>query len=216
MQELLIIVVLVGVAAVAAYVISRSRREAGDEAPVEPRRRADRVPEELRIEHVGPGGVLALRHFGEGMADIDVRILARHLYSEDGWEWFELEGESELGKVWLTVEEDDETEVSASLRRLTLAELGVTADQLEAFDNDEAGEVVFEGMTYTYTESGEAIFFKDGDRLRPHRFYYWEFAGSDGVSLISVERWGSREVEVHVSKRIEPHQITVYANTGEQ
>ncbi len=213
MQEILIVVVLIVVAVVAGRMILKSR--GGEETAPEPPRRADRTPKEVRIENMGPGGVLSLRGYGPDMSDIDVRVLSRHLYSQEGWEWFELEGESELGKVWLTVEEDDETEVTASLRRLTLAEAGLSPERLKQFDDDEMGQFEFEGQTFTYTESDQAMFFKDGDRLKPQTFYYWEFSGADGQTSISVERWGTNEYEVHVSKAIDPHQITVYANTGE-
>lgn len=213
-MEILTILVLIGVAVVAGKVILKAAGGASrtGEAGLAPAGRYR--PDELRIENVGPGGVYSLRAFGEDMRDIDVNVLARHLYTENGWEWFELEGESELGTVWLTVEEDDETELSVSLRRLSFTDLGVTKEQLDRFDEEERGSFNFEDHDYVYDDSGRATFHRDGNRAKSEAFYYWEFEARHGANLISVERWDDGSVEVHLSQSIKPSQITVYSNTG--
>ncbi len=213
-MEILIILVLVGVAAIAGYAIAKAGRGAPPAAASGPARAARYKPDELRIENLGPGGVYSLRAFGEQMKDIDVRVLARHVYAEDSWEWFELEGESELGNVWLTVEEDDETDLSVSLRRLPFTDLGITKEQLDRFDEEERGGFEFEGRDYVYEDSGRAVYHRGGDRTKSERFYYWEFKARDGSHLISVERWNDGSMEVHLSQPIKASQITVFSNTG--
>ncbi len=213
-MEILIILVLIGVAVVAGYTIAKANRGAPTTAASGPARASRHRPDELRIENVGPGGLYSLRAFGEQMQDMDVSVLARHVYTEDGWEWFELEGESELGKVWLTVEEDDETQVSASLRRLSFTDLGVTKEQLDRFDEEKRGSFEFENRDYVYADSGRAVFHRGGDRSKSERFYYWEFKARDETYLISVERWNDGSMEVHLSQPVKASQITVYSNTG--
>ena len=216
-MEFLLVLVLIAIAAGAGYMIFKANRNgagAASSGPAGGGHRGRYSPDELRIENVGPGGVYGLRGFGAEMKDIDVQVIARHTYEEQGWEWFELEGESELGKVWLTVEEDDETELSVSLRRFGFAELGVTKEQLTEFDEMERGGFAFEGTEYLYDDSGDAVFHRDGDRAKAERFYYWEFESRDGTGLISVERWADGSVEVHLSQPLKSSQITVYANTG--
>ncbi len=211
-MESLIILILIGVAAVAGYAIVKANRRAPTASGSA--RTSRYPPDELRIENVGPGGLYSLRAFGEQMKDIDVSVMARHLYAEDNWEWFELEGESELGNVWLTVEEDDETEMSVSLRRLPLTDLGLTTEQLDRFDEEERGSFKFEDREYVYDDSGRAVYHRGGDRTKSERFYYWEFRARDGSHLISVERWNDGSMEVHLSQPIKASQITVYSNTG--
>lgn len=211
-METVIVILLIAIAIGAGYVIVKANpsilMKSGSTRPGRPAGNA------LRIENVGSGGVFSLRGFGPDMSDIDVRVVARHTYSENGWEWFELEGESDIGTVWVTVEEDDETEVSICLRRFGLADLGLTKDQLDTIDDQERGGFTFEGGEYVYEESGAAAFHRNGDRTRAERFRYWEFESRDGKSLISVERWSDGSTEVHLSQAIWPSQITVYANEG--
>ena len=213
-METLIILVLIGVAVVAGTVIVKAGRGARTSAGAGVATGSLYGPEELRIENVGPGGVFSLRAFGEDMKDIDVKVIARHLYVEDGWEWFELEGESELGTVWLTVEEDDETEISVCLRRVSFTDLGVTKEELERFDEEERGSFRFEDRDYVYADSGRAVFHRDGNRMKSERFYYWDFEAREGTHLISVEHWDDGSMEVHLSQSIKASQITVYSNTG--
>ena len=213
-MEILVIVVLLAVAVGAGYVIVRSNGDASRKLGQEAARRISRRygPDELRIENVRKGGVLRLASFGSAARDIDVHVAARHVYSEGPYEWFELEGESELGTIWLTVEEDDETEVSVCLRRFDLDELGVSRQQLDRFDDEERGSFLFEDREYRYRDSGEATFFRDGDIGRPERFHYWEFETRDGASQVSVEQWLDDSTEVHLSEPVHTARITVYSN----
>ena len=213
-MEILVIVVLLAVAAGAGYVIVRSNGDASRRLGQETARRISRRygADELRIENVRGGGVLRLASFGSAARDIDVHVLARHVYREGPYEWFELEGDSELGTIWLTVEEDDETEVSVGLRRFDLDELGVSRRQLDRFDEEERGSFLFEEREYLYRDSGEAVFFRNGEEARPERFHYWEFETRDGGSQVSVEQWLDDSTEVHLSGPVRTAQITVYSN----
>ena len=214
-MEILVVVLLVAVALGAGYVIGKSNRgEPGDPAGAAARRLSRRYgADELRIENVHAGGVLRVASFDSAGRDLDVMIVARHVYSEGSYEWFELEGNSEFGTIWLTVEEDDETEVSVCLRRFSLDDLGVTRRQLDKFDDEERGTFLFEDSEYRYRDSGEATFFRDGDPARAERFHYWEFETRDGKSQISVEQWADDSTEVHLSQPVQTGRITVYANS---
>lgn len=166
------------------------------------------------IEQVGPGGVFNLRAVGPNMEDLDVTVLARHVYDENGFKWVELECDSGTATVWVTVERDDGLDVSITLRKLHLDDIGLTKAKLKRFDDEERGSFTFEGKEYVYEDSDEAVFHRNGDRSTRESFYYWEFAARDGSDSITVEQWRDGSFEVHLSQPVRPSQITVYSASG--
>ena len=75
------------------------------------------VSNDPRIENMRPGGVFSLRGVGPNMDDFDVSVVGRHVYDEDGFQWLEIEGDAGTQRLWVTVEDDDEVEVSVTLRK---------------------------------------------------------------------------------------------------
>jgi hypothetical protein len=169
---------------------------------------------DLKIENMQAGGVFSLRNFGSDMDDLDVEVLGRHVYDEDGYGWVELEGETGGRKVWLTVEVDDELELSVTLRKLKLQDVGITIDQLDRMKSSQSGSFEFEGKTYEFDEIGEAVFYRNGDRQSGERHAYWDFESDDGDHSISFERWSDGSFDVHISQTLSGSQITVYAIDG--
>lgn len=165
----------------------------------------------LTIRNVGPGGVIHLSRVGAEMNDMDVEIVARHVYREDGFEWFELEGESADGKVWIEVEEDDELEVSVSLRKLKLSDLGLEPEKLDAIEKRDKGLIEFEGREYEYEDWGKARFLRYGSHDQPEKLKYWDFESEDGKWFLGIERWGEKEYLAYLSQALSPAQYEVYS-----
>ncbi len=214
MEFLLVIIVIV--AALVTINIMRSKKT-NDQGAADTPKHTRYKPDDLRIENMQPGGFYALRAYGPNMTDLDVQVTGRHRYDEHGYEWFEIEGETEIGRVWLTVIEDDDTEMTVTLRKISLAQLDISRKKLAKIDDKEEGEITFEGKRYVYEDSGDCLFFRDGDRNRAEEFYYWDFEATDGSGSVTVERWGGDggDYEVHISQPISESQITVYALRGE-
>lgn len=173
-------------------------------------------PDDLRIENVQAGGFYVLRSYGPKMEDLDVKVIARHDYEDRGGEWFELEGDSEIGRIWLTVVEDDLIQMKVVLQKISLAQLNVSRRKLAKIDHGEEGDVAFEGKRYLYEESGEGLFFRNGDRNHREEFYYWDFQSPQGTGSITVKRWGREDgrYDVTVYQPVSERQITVYAIGG--
>jgi len=148
---------------------------------------------------------------GPELEEFDVTILAKHLYREGGASWFELEGESEKGKVWIDLEVDDELELAITLEKLKLRDIALTKKDLDEIDDDEEGELSYRGTKYYYEDSDEATYYKYGDEAKGERFYYWEFENDDGNKFIGVEKWSDGSYDVSYSEPIESHQVTVYS-----
>ncbi len=172
----------------------------------------NKVPEQaLHIVNVEQGGVFELRNVGDNYENMTLTVLAKHLYQEGDFSWFELEcdkGSDE--KVWVEVEDDDDTAVTVVLKKMKLQETGVTVQQLYHFDDEESGSINFNGQTFNYEDSGDALFYRFCDDTRVEKLYYWDFANKS--HFLSFEKWGESEYEAFFSQRILPHQISVLRN----
>jgi len=165
----------------------------------------------LVLENVETGGVIHFQHVGPEMEDFDVTITAKHQYKEGGYSWFELEGDRGEDKVWIEIENDDELEIGITLKRLKLKDLGVSKKELEKIDDDEEGELTYQGTTYYYEDSGQATYYRDCDPEQADTFYYWDFEADDEKQFIGVEKWQDGSFEASYSVAVKPSQVTVYS-----
>ena len=193
MTTLLVLVIL----GLAVVIFVLARRRPAREAPGSAGRLSSPAGgSEPSVQNLGPGGVATIR-------GTDYVVEAKHRYQDpDGYKWFELklvDGENNV--QWLEWEVDDELELSL-WEKLDFERLGLSAAELKRFDDDEAGEFTYEGVTYHYEESDEARFFEDcvGE---PKPLYYWDFEERGGDRLASVERWG-RRFEAAVGRQLRP------------
>lgn len=174
-------------------------------------------PSELSVLNLDRGGIFKLTGVGENSEELTLKVLAKHLYREGDFYWYELEcdkGEGE--KVWVEVEDDDETIVSVVLEKFKLRDLDVTPQYLKRMDDEEEGLVRYRGDTYYYAESDEAIFYRNCDDKKPEKLYYWDFeSGGESKYTVSVERWGDKEqaeYQAFHSQVMKLSQITVFSN----
>lgn len=168
------------------------------------------------LERMQPGGVFAVRHAGADMVDLDDKVLARHGYDEGGYRWFELEGETQFGPVWLTVISDDELELMLTRRKLSLADLGLTPEELALIARRGQGRLTFEGTAFRFNESGSATFLRNEDPERVEPFRYWDFVAEDKAQAVTIEAWGrtDQRFAAHLSDMLSPAQVTIYALEG--
>lgn len=166
------------------------------------------------IENVRKGGVLKLTSVGPEMEDMDLEVLSRHTYRQGASSWYELECSRGDGKVWLTIEEDDDVEVAVALQKLKLRDIGITKETLATIDDEEEGSFKFGGEKFWYEDSDRAIYYRNSLDKEAERFYYWEFENDAGNAFISVEKWSDGSFDVTLSEPVKPSQITVYTLNG--
>ena len=204
----LIILIIIGVGGFYLFKMWKSSQEQKEETD---EKFTPYSKEELRIENVGPGGVIQLNNIGPDMEDFDVNVIAKHIYREGGDTWYELEGEIGSRKVWIEIEEDDGLEVSITLKKLKLSDISLEKQDLKRIDNDDEGGFTFEGQKYNYDDSGEATFLRYGEESNPEKVYYWDFECADEKYMISVEKWEDNRYDVSYSEAIRSSQIKVYS-----
>jgi hypothetical protein len=135
-------------------------------------------------------------------------------YRERGESWSELEVFSLTsgGTTYLEWEKDDEVEISLNGPELSLSEIGVSADQVEAMSEEEEGRISFDGRSYHYDDDYGATYFR-GDAAEGEKVYFYDFETKDEKYCLTVEEWGDEsagyEYVAFVSEYIEPDAIEV-------
>ena len=175
-----------------------------------------KMPEDaLHIVNVDKGGIFQIRGIGKDLEDMTLKVMTKHLYQQGDYYWWELECDKGGGeKVWIEVEDDDDTIVSIVLEKLKLVDIGVTPDELVKIDDEESGTVIYNNKRYNYEDSDEATFYRYCDDKKPEKFYYWDFI--NGQYSVSVEKWGEKDYEVFYCQLILPSQITVLATRSNE
>lgn len=138
------ILILLGVCGVAYFMMQKKNAKGTEAKKTSTPSSGSRAysKDELRIENVEAGGMIHISGIGPDMDEFDVTILARHLYREGGTSWFELEGEAGHGKVWIDLEEDDELELSITLKKMKLRDVGLSKKSLKQIDDEDRKSVV--------------------------------------------------------------------------
>ena len=174
----------------------------------------NKVPKEaLHIVNVEKGGVIELRGVGDSCTNMTLNVLAKHLYQEGDFSWFELECDKGVDdKVWVEVEDDDETIVSVVLKKMKLSDINTTINKLTEIDYNEAGSISYNNKQFNYEDSGDAVFYRFCDDTKAEKLYYWDFV--NGNEILSVEKWGERDYEAFLSQKMRPSQVTVLRNKG--
>ena len=200
LMQIVIVVLLAGIGfyAYRAWASQNTSNESGTHSSSGP----------TSITQARQGAVLSLPPHGDTLGDLDVTVTARHLYRENGFDWHELECDSGHATVWVEIEQDDELEVSASIKRLRLDEIGLDAERLGGLAS--GTEVMHGDRRFYYTEKGEATFFADADTSRPEPFEYWDFEGDDERHDLGVERWGD-DYRAYLSERLDTNRIKIYS-----
>ena len=175
-----------------------------------------KMPEDaLHIVNVDKGGIFQLRGVGKDLEDMTLKVMTKHLYQQGDYYWWELECDKGQGeKVWVEVEDDDDTIVSVVLEKLKLGDIRTSVSDLEKIDDEETGHINFRNSSYAYEDYDEAIFYRYCDDSKPEKFYYWDFENENYT--ISVEKWGEKDYEVFYCQKMKPTQITVLATKSSE
>lgn len=179
----------------------------------------DPTTDDLKLENVGPGGMIHLMNVGKNMEEYDVSILSKSIYREgENTEWYELEGDNGERKIWITLEYDDDLDVTIATRKLKLRDLPISRADLDDMDEQGDGEFTFEGKTYYYENSNEGSYFRNGDTSPENEefFYYWEFETSDEDEFITIEEWEDKSIEATISYPIKASQLKIYSIGGDK
>ena len=167
----------------------------------------------LKLSDARTGDVLSVSGAGDNLTDLDFTADRCTRCTAGAYRWFELSGAYRERRVVLRAAGDEELEVSLhnDSRTITLADLGLTEDDLPQMDERQNPEDVFEfdGKDWLYRRSREGKACRDGD-AQPAGFYYWEFHERDGKRLLEVRKVEGEPFAAALYTEIPAGDVTVY------
>lgn len=203
MKMILYMLAGMGIAAVIGFFVSRRKNAAAAALRAAEAREAtlNSAAATNDITRVGKGGVLRIPAFGPNRLPIETYVTRRHRYqTPDGKRtWYELECDQKGRDVlveWSKVAGRLDVTVGYEDQNPTLAQVGLTEDDLIRFDESGKGSFQWDGVTWRYEHSGEVFFYEDDGRS--HEGYYgWDFVDEKDSRYLSVEKWeGDADFEV--------------------
>lgn len=159
------------------------------------------------------GDVISISGVGDQMTDLDFTADRTTWFHAGGRNWVELSGPYHERRVALRVVNEDEIEVFAQTdpRKLTVAELGLSEDDLAEMDERQnpADSFEFDGAVFLYRQSADASAKRD-DQPQPANFYYWEFREENGPRLVAVRKPQGEPFAVALYAGVPVGDVTVY------
>jgi len=168
----------------------------------------------LKVTDARAGDVLSVTGAGDNLTDLDFTVDHCARFEAGEYHWLEWSGPYRERRVTLRAAGDEELEVGihAEPRKITLADLGLSEDDLADMDQRQNPEDVFEfdGEDWLYRRSREVKAWRDGAQAAG--FYYWEFQERDGKRLLTVRKSEGEPFAVLLFTEIPAGDVTVYRN----
>jgi hypothetical protein len=167
----------------------------------------------LKVTDARVGDVISVVGAGENLADLDFTIDRSTRYEAGAYRWLEVSGPYRERRAALRVAGDEELEVGlhSDPRKIALADLGLSEDDLAEMDQRQNPEDVFDfdGRDWLYRRSREVKAWRDHEP-QPAAFYYWEFQERDGKRLLTVRKAEGEPFAVELYTAIPAGDVTVY------
>ncbi len=159
------------------------------------------------------GDVISISGVGDNMTDLDFTIDRSTWFHAGSRNWFEVSGPYRERRVSMRVVNDEEIEVAIANdpRKLTLADLGVSEDDLAQMDDRQnpGDNFEFDGVLWNYRQSADASSKRD-DQPQQVNFYYWEFREENGKRLLSIRKPQGEPFQVTMYHGVPVPDVTVY------
>ena len=160
-----------------------------------------------------PGDVVSIQGAAEDFSDVDFTIDRRSAYQTGERRWIDLSGEFRGNRVYLEVQPGPETEVLALIdpRRMTIADVGTTEEQLAEMDAKQNPWLYleWEGRRWQYESSRELGYFEN-EQGTGEGLYRWTFREKDGPRALCIEKWAGEPFDVRIARRLNPQDINIY------
>lgn len=167
----------------------------------------------LKPSDARAGDVISIAAAGDDMTDLDFTADRSIWYHAAARNWMEVSGPYRERRVAMRVLNEDEVEVFVHVdpRKLTLADLGLSEDDLAEMDDRQnpADSFEFDNSVWLYRQSADASAKRD-DQPQSAQFYYWEFRAENGNGLIAVRKPQGEPFAVDLYRGVPVGDVTVY------
>ncbi|SHK40690.1 DUF4178 domain-containing protein [Paramaledivibacter caminithermalis] len=148
--------------------------------------------EEKNLLNLNVGDIVSIE-------DVDYEVQAVLKLNDHGWRWTEYKLKDSRKTYWLSVEQDDDIEIS-----LYQEVVAITTEPTKVFE--------YKGIKYYMQEGSDAIVEGlDGNInvVKGEKVDYYEYCDEDDENLLSIEIWDG-EVEMSIGRWIEDYNIEIY------
>jgi len=131
--------------------------------------------------------------------EIDYEVFGVIHMNDHGWRWVEYKIKDGRQTFWLSVEQDDDIEIS-----LYKEVVAITTEPTKVFE--------YKGDTFYMQEGSDAIVesvIGNLNLVRGETVDYYEYSTEDEDKLLSIEIWNG-EVEMSVGRVIEDYNVEIY------
>jgi hypothetical protein len=173
-------------------------------------------PLDVDVWDAQKGDVISITGAAEDFSDLDFAVDRRSAYQGSVQRWIDLSGEFRGQRVYLEVYRHPQPDLLGILdpRKLGIADIGVSENQLADFDTRQDPSVVieFEGKKWNWESSREIRYFEN-ETGSGEGLYRWLFREPGGARLICIEKWEGEPFEVRIARRLNQRDVTVYRGT---
>jgi hypothetical protein len=141
---------------------------------------------------IQPGDIISI-------LDEEYEVLGSIHFNDSGYRWIEYKLRKTHDTYWMSVEEDDEIEVSMY-------------KEVVAITTEPTKQYTYEGVTYYMQEGSDAKVEKVSGKINLSigtQVDYYEYVNQKGEKFLSIEIWDG-EVEMSIGHSIPPYQIEIF------
>ncbi|MFC4618269.1 DUF4178 domain-containing protein [Camelliibacillus cellulosilyticus] len=131
---------------------------------------------------------------------VDYQVVGKIIFNDHGIQWFEYQLEASDRTIWVSVEMDDELDVSV-YEKISMKTTQPVPD-----------EISWQGLRYILDEKGVANVSGQGRsvNLSGQTVKYFDFCDEEDEAYLSVEIWGG-DIEVSAGHPADPYDFTIIA-----
>lgn len=131
--------------------------------------------------------------------EVDYEVKGIIKYNDHGWRWTEYKLKDARETYWLSIEQDDEIEIS-----LYKEVVAITTKATKVYN--------YKDVKYYMQEGSDAIVEDiqgDINVVKGEKVDYYEYSDKEDENLLSIEIWDG-EVEMSTGKWVEDYNVEIY------
>ncbi|MTI68544.1 MAG: DUF4178 domain-containing protein [Firmicutes bacterium] len=149
-------------------------------------------PKERNLFNMQVGDIVSIE-------EVDYEVEALIKYNDHGWKWTEYKLKDSRKTYWLSVEQDDDLEIS--LFEKIVSTISTPPKTYE-----------YKGIKYYMQEGSEAIIEDIQGNLnlvKGEQVDYFEYSDEDGENLLSIEIWNG-DIEMSIGRWVENYNVEIF------
>jgi hypothetical protein len=159
------------------------------------------------------GDIVEIAGAGDDMSDLNFTVDRSTRFRAASRDWFEVSGPYRERRVAMRVANEEEIEAALhnDPRKLGMADLGLSEDDLAEIDERQnpADSFEFDSRLWLFRQSADASSQRD-DQPQAQHFYYWEFREQDGNRFLTIRKPQGEPFAINLYTIVAVGDVTIY------